>query len=134
MGDPALLARARKVAVEIAETTLREAIDTDGALLYEGDAKGVILTHKEWWPQAEAAVGFLNAYQISRDERFLSTAVGLWNFCENHLVDRKGGEWLRCVSREHVPCTEHPKVSFWKCPYHNGRACMELVDRLRTLS
>ncbi len=134
VGDPALLARVRKAAVDIAETTLREAIDSDGALLYEGDAKGVILTHKEWWPQAEAAVGFLNAYQISGDERFLTTAVGLWDFCENHLVDRKGGEWLRCVTRDRVPCTEHPKVSFWKCPYHNGRTCMELADRLRAMS
>lgn len=134
VGDPALLARVRAAAVAIAETILREAIDSDGSLLYEGDARGVILTHKEWWPQAEAAVGFLNAYQISGDERFLTTAIGLWDFCEKHLVDRRGGEWLRCVTRERVPCTEHPKVSFWKCPYHNGRACMELVDRLKTLA
>ncbi|PTY05940.1 N-acyl-D-glucosamine 2-epimerase [Opitutaceae bacterium EW11] len=133
VGDSDLQARVRKVAVEIARVTLAEAIDSDGGLLYEADSKGLTQTYKEWWPQAEAAVGFLNAYQISRDEKYLETSLRLWDFIEAHLVDRKHGEWIRSVDRSGKTASTDPKVSFWKCPYHNGRACLELIDRLKKL-
>jgi cellobiose epimerase len=133
LGNPELLGRVERAAVEIARVTYEQGLDSDGALLYEADTKGLTLTYKEWWPQAEAAVGFLDAYQISGDSKYLQAALRLWDFIETHLVDKKNGEWYRCVSREGQLTDDQPKVSFWKCPYHNGRACMELVDRLKTL-
>ncbi|HEU5080890.1 MAG TPA: AGE family epimerase/isomerase [Opitutaceae bacterium] len=132
VGDAAQIARVREVALGIAKVTYEQSLDSDGALLYEADAKGITQTYKEWWVQAEAAVGFLDAYQIGRDEKYLKTALHLWDFIEAKLVDRKGGEWFRNVSREGAPSGE-PKISFWKCPYHNGRACLELADRLKAL-
>lgn len=133
IGDEALLQRVRDIALQIARVTHAQAIDVDGALLYEADPRGLTNTTKEWWPQAEAAVGFLDAYQIGGDKRFLETTLRLWDFIESKLVDKTHGEWFRSVDREARATSNEPKVSFWKCPYHNGRACMELADRLRAL-
>lgn len=132
VGDPEQIARVREIALGIAKVTREQSLEPDGALLYEADAKGITQTYKEWWVQAEAAVGFLDAYQIGKDEENLRTALRLWDFIEAKLVDREGGEWFRNVSREGQPSSD-PKISFWKCPYHNGRACMELADRLKAL-
>lgn len=133
LSDPALLARLKPLVVKIAEATLAEGVDSDGALFNAGTPKGVMDFEKEWWPQAEAVVGFLCAYQVSGDERFLKAALRCWDFIETHLVDRKHGEWFRGTSRDGRVLDKHLKVSFWKCPYHNGRACMEASRRLRAL-
>jgi mannobiose 2-epimerase len=102
-------------------------------LFNAGNASGITDFEKEWWPQAEAVVGFLCAYQISGDERHLRAALRCWDFIETNLVDRKYGEWFRGVSRDGKLLDKYLKVSFWKCPYHNGRACMEASRRLRAL-
>jgi len=128
--DPALLERVQKVVLEIARVTFEQGLDKDGALLYEADPQGIVSDIKEWWPQAEAAVGFLAAYQLGGDKRYLTTALRLWDFIEANLVDRRNGEWFRSVSADLKTKSNDAKVSFWKCPYHNGRACLELVDRL----
>lgn len=129
MGDEALTKRVRATALEIARVTLEQGIDTDGSLLYEANAQGVTDTNREWWPQAEAAVGFMNAYQLSGDERYRAASLRLWDYIEAQLVDHENGEWFRARSKSGVP-SRQPKVSLWKCPYHNGRACMELTERL----
>ncbi|MFW6352789.1 MAG: AGE family epimerase/isomerase [Verrucomicrobiota bacterium] len=135
LGEPAIHERIRQVTVNIAAETLRLAIDDDGALLYEGNPRdGVTKDHKEWWPQAEALVGFLDAYEISSEERFLRTARGLWDFIGAKLVDREHGEWFRGTDRTGNPLPGESKVSFWKCPYHNGRMGLEAVRRLRQLA
>lgn len=132
VGDPALLARVRKAAAEIARVTFEQGLDQDGSLLYEANSQGVTLTYREWWPQAEAAVGFLDAYQITGEEKYLTASLRLWDYIEANLVDRQSGEWFRSVTQEGTRSTD-AKVSFWKCPYHNGRACLEMVDRLKTI-
>lgn len=135
VGDSELLRRVQKAAVEIARVTLAEGIDRrDGSLFYEAGPQGLTNTTKEWWPQAEAAVGFLDAYQICGDKTYLTTALGLWDFIEQKLVDRKNGEWFRAVSAGGADVSREPKLSFWKCPYHNGRACLELTRRLRAIA
>ncbi len=132
LGDAALLSRIRPLAVEIARVTLREGVDADGALFYEADSQGLTRREKEWWPQAEAAVGFLNAYQIAGDPQHLRAAYRVWDFIEERLVDRTHGEWFRAILPEGKP-SDAPKVSLWKCPYHNGRACLEMMARLESL-
>ncbi len=132
LDDPGLVARTNAVAVEIARTTLSEGIDTDGGVAEEGGPAGITDRSKEWWPQAEAAIGLLNAYQISGDPVFLNASLRLWDFIDTRLIDRKNGEWLQGLTRYGKP-SRQPKVSFWKCPYHNGRACMEIVERLDSI-
>ena len=130
LGDPELIARIRPLAVKIAAVTLAEGVDADGGVYNQGGPGGLTDTNKEWWPQAEAVVGFLNAYQISRDERFLSAALRTWDFIEKRLIDRRRGEWLRGVTRDGRVLEKELKVSFWKCPYHNGRTGLEATRRL----
>ncbi len=133
LGDAELDDRAHPLAVKIAQAVYDEGLDPDGALVYEAGPEGLLDDTKQWWPQAEAAVGFLNAYQLSGDDHFLEAALRSWDFITAYLIDREHGEWLRYVQRDRTPGTDAAKVSFWKCPYHNGRACMELTERLHQL-
>jgi mannobiose 2-epimerase len=132
LGDEALLAKIKPLAVKMARTTLEEGVDLEGGVMAEADPHGVIDTFREWWPQAEATVGFLNAYQISGDEAYLRQSLRSWDFIATHLIDRRHGDWYQGVTATgevRVPF----KVSFWKCPYHNSRACMEQIDRLTAI-
>jgi cellobiose epimerase len=133
LGDAELLARVRPLAVRIAEVTLAEGVEEDGGIPYERSRTGVTRSRREWWVPAEAAVGFLNAYQISGDERFLHASIAQWEFIEKHLVDRVAGEWFHSVSATGNVARNAAKASAWKCPYHNGRACLELMNRARAL-
>ena len=132
--DAALTERTHALAVKIADVTLAEGIDTDGGVYNEGSPSGLTNTNKEWWPQAEAVVGFLNAYQISGEKRFYEAAFHTWDFIEKRLIDSKRGEWLRGVTRDGQVLTNELKVGFWKCPYHNGRTGLESVRRIRAIT
>jgi cellobiose epimerase len=134
LGDGVLSARVRALAVKIAAVTLAEGVDEDGGVFNQGGPAGLTDTNKEWWPQAEAVVGFLDAYQISGEERFLTAALRAWDFIELRLVDHLRGEWFRGVTRDGTVLDQELKVSFWKCPYHNGRAALEAVQRLAVLA
>lgn len=133
LGDKALVRQAKAEAVKIADATLSEGVDPDGGVLGAANPSGITKFFKEWWPQAEAAVGFLNAYQITGDKKYLQASLHSWDFITAHLIDRKNGEWFLGVSRD-GKTTSPIKVSFWKCPYHNSRACMELIERLHRLN
>ena len=130
LGDKKILARVKEESVKMAAAVLDEAIDPDGGLLYESDGTTIHDTGKEWWPQAEALVGFLNAYQLSGNKRFLDAAQKSWEFIDTHIVDHVNGEWFWKVTREGVVSNEKFKLDAWKCPYHNSRACMEAMARL----
>ena len=132
--DAGLLRRVRAVALRMAEVALREGIDADGALCYEGKGGRVIDRGKECWPQAEAVIGFLNAFQISADTRYLETVFRVWDYIENHLADRVHGEWFWRIGETGQPDPALPKVSEWKGPYHGTRACLEALHRLHALS
>ena len=134
LGDAAMLKQAEALAVRMAEVVLKEGIDGDGALRYEGKAGRIIDGGKECWPQAEAVIGFLNAFQISGDEKFLQAARCAWDFIEQHLVDRVHGEWFWRITPEGQVDPTLPKVSEWKGPYHGSRACLETLHRLRAIA
>lgn len=130
LGDQHLLNEVKGEAVRMAQAVDDEALDTDGGLFYEADSGGITDTDKHWWPQAEAVVGFLNAYQLSGHAHFLMDARRSWDFIEKRLVDRRFGEWYWKVSKDGIPSHDKPKVDSWKCPYHNSRACFETMARL----
>jgi mannobiose 2-epimerase len=130
LGDAARQRAAREAAVQMADSVLREGVDEDGGLVYEADPSGIIDDTRDWWPQAEAVVGFLNAWSLSGDRRFYDAAIRTWRFIERHVVDRVHGEWHSKLSRAGAPDLSRPKVDLWKCPYHNGRMCFEAVTRL----
>jgi cellobiose epimerase len=130
LGDAKLLARVRAVALPMADVVLREGIAYDGALCYEGKSGEIIDPGRECWPQAEALVGFLNAFELSGDEKFFAAARRVWDYIENNLVDRVHGEWFWRINPDGQPDSQLPKVSEWKGPYHATRACLETMKRL----
>ena len=133
LGDAAPTERVSATALRIADVVRTEGMDDDGGLFYEGRAGAVIDSNKEWWPQAEAVVGFLNAYQLSGRDEFLQVARDCWGFIERCIVDHTHGEWFWRVARDGTPDPGEPKVSEWKSPYHNTRACLEAIRRLRAI-
>ncbi len=133
LGDKKLFERVRAVAVEIAKVIFNEGFAADGGLCYEGADGKIIDTGRECWPQAEALVGFLNAFEISSDKMFFAAAEQTWNYINQHLVDRVHGEWFWRINPDGQPDKNLPKVSEWKGPYHATRACLETLKRLRGL-
>jgi mannobiose 2-epimerase len=129
VGDPDQIRSAREAAVGIARATLAEGVDTDGSLFYDGDRDGPVNRTKEWWPQAEGVVGFLQAWKVSGESTFLDAAVALWRFIETRHVDRVNGGWHKSIAPDGTVLPDN-KIDRWTCPYHNGRACMEVYDRL----
>jgi len=127
--DETLIANYKKYAIQMAEVT-QEGLDTDGGLWYEFDTeKEELIAEKHWWVQAEALIGFYNAYQLTGNENYLDIVLKNWNFIKNHILDTKNGEWFWGVYRDYA-VIEKDKAGFWKCPYHNSRACMELMNRI----
>jgi mannobiose 2-epimerase len=67
---------------------------------------------------------------------FFDAALASWEFIEKHFIDREYGEWFGRLNRAGVPYAEgyqneQCKVGPWKCPYHNARACYEMLARLK---
>jgi mannobiose 2-epimerase len=129
LGDRQILAEVQNVAMRIARAVLDEGLDADGGLFYEANQGRITNRNKEWWPQAEAVVGFYNAWQITRDSAFRSAAVRCWQFIESRIVDHVHGEWFWCARPDGTCDPTQPKVSVWKCPYHNSRCCLEIIYR-----
>jgi cellobiose epimerase len=132
LGDAALLEHARAAALKLASAVLAEGMDTDGSVFYETAAR--LDAEKHWWVQAEALVGFFNAWQLSGEERFHQASRRVWDYIEAKVVNRVQGEWHARLSRQGVPLTGEAETYLagpWKCPYHNTRACLEMLTRLQ---
>lgn len=92
--------------------------------------KGVVDETRVWWVQAEAVVGFYNAYEHSSSKAYREAAQKVWNYIKEFFVDpRSGGEWFWDLTKEGIPESKKPITEPWKCPYHNGRMCFEIYRR-----
>ena len=128
--DKNLIANYKKYAIQIAEVT-QEGLDSDSGLWYEFDPKTNELTaEKHWWVQAEALIGFYNAYQLTGDEKYLDIVLKNWRFIKTNIIDQQNGEWFWGINKDYSLMGKD-KAGFWKCPYHNSRACLELINRIK---
>lgn len=130
IGDAELTKEVRDMAVRMVEATLKEGTDLDGSLFNERDGKHLD-TDKHWWPQAEALVGYINAWQLTANKKYLDEAEKVWVFIDRHLIDHEFGEWFWRTDAHGEPNLSDEKAGFWKCPYHNSRALMEAIERLK---
>jgi mannobiose 2-epimerase len=110
-----------------------EGLDKDGGLWYEKE-DGHLIREKHWWPQAEAMVGFVYAWRISGDRQWLTRSMAAWDFIKNYLRDPDGNEWYWGVLADHTPMPGQDRAGFWKCPYHNSRACLEIIRALDSMA
>ncbi len=130
LGDDDEIEAFKSLSISIADAAAK-GLDEDGAMYYEYDAElKHLVTEKHWWPQAEAMIGFFNAYQLTDDHDYLTRSIRSWQFIAGNLRDNKNGEWFWGIYADGTLMNES-KAGFWKCPYHNGRACMEILIRLK---
>lgn len=102
----------------------------EGGALYNERDKTEVDKKRVWWVQAESIVGFINAYQHCGEKKFLETAAQIWEYIKSDIIDkREGSEWFWEVSYDHKPFENREIAGPWKCPYHNGRMCMEVISR-----
>ena len=131
---PELADRVRRSVAGIPDAVLLRAVEVDGGVATGRGPDGRPADGKVWWVQAEALVGFVDAFERRRELRFLDAAEGVWGFIQRSIVDRAGGEWRSWIAPAGVPQPDLPKADLWKCPYHNTRACLEIMDRAGRLA
>ncbi|CAM3643940.1 AGE family epimerase/isomerase [Mucilaginibacter galii] len=128
--DKNLIRQLKLVAVKMADAVL-EGLDEDFGLWYEYEpGNDHLIREKHWWVQAEAMMGFFNAWQITNDEHYLRLSVNNWGFVKQHILDKVRGEWVWGITANGSLMPGEDKAGIWKCPYHNSRACIEIIKRI----
>ena len=131
LGDAAYTEKLTPITKALTENIYNVAFD--GHSLSNECDKGVVDTNRVWWVQAETIVGFLNGYEKDPSKtQYKEAAEAAWQFIKDHVIDkRQGSEWYWLVRQDGSPVEGKPIVEPWKCPYHNGRMCMEVIRRLK---
>lgn len=146
--EESLIAKAKQVAVQMADA-VKSGLDKDGGLWYEYEPdQQHLVMEKHSWPQAEAMVGYFNAWQNTKDKTYLDISWNAWQFVQQHIKDKKNGEWFWGVGTRLSACSDNvgtrlsacsyepmkeDKAGIWKCPYHNSRACIEIIKRIQQM-
>jgi mannobiose 2-epimerase len=128
--DSASIQTARRNAEAITMAAM-EGLDKDGGLCEYNNKTSKKIFEKHWWPQAEALIGFCNAWQLTGNSLYKNALIKNWHFIRNYILDKRNGEWLWGVDRDGKKMAGQDKIGIWKCPYHNTRACLELLHRLK---
>lgn len=95
-----------------------------------------IMDEKEWWCYAEAVVGYIDQWKLYQEEKPIESNINLelaetaFHYIQTHLMDSENGEWFWAILPDGTPDRTHDKAGFWKCPYHNSRMCIEIIERL----
>jgi mannobiose 2-epimerase len=128
--DEKLIEKMKKKSIQMA-TAVNKGLSPDGALNYEYDPETKhTQTDRSWWVAAEQLVGFYNAFELTKDNQFKIKAERSWDYIVNEFVDKEKGEWFGTVKADGTP-VKGDKINFWKCPYHNARACAEMLRRIQ---
>lgn len=130
LGDDELTAKISSITKDLTAQIYRRAF-VNNSLMNECE-KGVDNTNRIWWVQAETVVGFLNGYEKDPSKKeYLEAAEAEWNYIKTNMLDKRpGSEWYWEVDENNQPTSRKPIVEPWKCPYHNGRMCFEVIKRL----
>lgn len=130
LNEEELICRMKRISLHMADAVLKEGFEWGGGVTYEEEKEKYSDTDRVWWVQAEAVIGFYNAFQISGDEMYKRASLDIWNYIQEFVADHENGEWYRRISRSFQPKTERLKIDEWKCPYHNSRMCFEMIRRV----
>jgi mannobiose 2-epimerase len=128
--DSELTEKTKQICLRIVDAA-KEGLHPDGSLIYEKDnATGHTDFDRHWWPQAEAVIGFYNAFELTGNSHYLLNFTECLYFIQSNLVDHINGEWYWSIKSDGSVNRDDDKAGFWKCPYHNGRMCLEIIKRV----
>lgn len=129
LDDKEVLHKIERIIRRIADAA-DEGLRPDGSMVYEhwkdGDRFDL---QRQWWVQCENIIGHIDLYQYFRTDENLEVAIRCWNYVAKHLLDLQNGEWHWAILEDGTVNKEDDKAGFWKCPYHNSRMCLELIER-----
>ncbi len=132
LGDKDVIARVEPIVRLVAKAS-EKGLNADGSMTHEANLDtGHVDDDRHWWVQAEAVVGFYNLYQHFADDRALDICLRCWQYIKDNLIDYEHGEWYWSRSPQGVVNLTDDHAGFWKCPYHNSRMCLELIERIQT--
>lgn len=129
LGDAQVLAKVEPIVQAVAKAS-EKGLNADGSMIHEANLDtGHVDDDLHWWVQAENVVGWYNIWQHFGDEEALNRAEKCWHYIKEQLIDWKHGEWYWSRRANGVLNTTDDKAGFWKCPYHNSRMCLEIIER-----
>ena len=130
LGDAEVLKKVEEIVPLVAKAS-EKGLNPDGSMIHEANLDtGHVDDDLHWWVQAEAVVGFYNIYQHFGDESALDKSLQCWQYIKDNLIDYEGGEWYWSRGPDGTLNLDDDKAGFWKCPYHNGRMCLEIIERI----
>ena len=129
LGDKDILNKVEPIVREVAKAS-EKGLNPDGSMIHEANLDaGTVDDDLHWWVQAENVVGWMNIYQYFGDEDALQKAVRCWEYIKQNLIDKENGEWYWSRHKDGSLNLDDDHAGFWKCPYHNSRMCMEILER-----
>jgi len=131
LGEESLLNQIKELSLEIVRSA-SEGLESDGSMIYEKTG-GHFDRERHWWVQAETVIGYMYAWKNSEEESYKENACFAWRYIQAYLIDKTNGEWYWSRLENGEINTKNDKAGFWKCPYHNGRMCMEMIEKFGLL-
>lgn len=129
LGDKSVLDKVEPVVRMVAKAS-EKGLRSDGSMIHEANlSTGHVDDDLHWWVQAENVVGWFNIYQYFGDKDAFDKAVRCWQYIKTQLIDYENGEWYWSRHPDGTLNTVDDKAGFWKCPYHNSRMCLEIIER-----
>ena len=129
LGDENLLEKVENVVQKVAKAS-EKGLREDGSMIHEANLDtGHVDDDLHWWVQAENVVGWFNVWQHFGDEEAFKKSEKCWHYIKENLVDYDNGEWYWSRHPDGTLNTVDDKAGFWKCPYHNSRMCLEIIER-----
>lgn len=130
LGDKDILEWIEPVVKDVA-VAADEGLLPDGSMIYERwTDSGNTDRSLQWWVQCENVIGHVNLWQHFGLNNDLAIAERCWDYIKTHLVDHKNGEWYWSINEDGSVNHNDDKAGFWKCPYHNTRMCLEIMERM----
>ena len=129
LGDPYVLEKVEPIVNMVAKAS-EKGLRPDGSMIHEANLDtGHVDDDLHWWVQAENVVGWYNIYQYFNDEQALKNVMKCWDYIKSQIIDWDNGEWYWSRHSDGTLNTVDDKAGFWKCPYHNSRMCLEIIER-----
>ena len=129
IGDKQVLKKVEPIVREVAAASAK-GLRPDGSMIHEANLDtDHVDDDLHWWVQAENVVGWFNIWQYFGDDDALQKALHCWQYIKENLIDWERGEWFWSRHADGTLNTTDDHAGFWKCPYHNSRMCLEIIER-----